>query len=136
MKRVRCKVSLMVKIINKFILFRHHVDAETILAHVTRRSFQLTNFIRLTENAIKFWLNFQMKKKMQTKKITNLSRDGSLLNISVGTVGGAFWGTSSRYDWRDSKCLSTSSGVMWPSEINDIGTILLLDCIWNRMQKS
>lgn len=30
-----------------------------------------------------------------------LSKDGSLLNISVGTVGGALSGNSSRYDCLD-----------------------------------
>ena len=60
-----------------------------------------------------------------------LSSDGSLLNISVGTVGGAFSGTSSRYVCRDSKCRSTSSGVMWPSDINDIDTMLFAVCTWD-----
>lgn len=47
--------------------------------------------------------------------INYLSREGSLLNISVGTVGGARSGIKSKKLW-DCKCLSTSSGVMWPSE--------------------
>lgn len=47
---------------------------------------------------------------------TNLSNEGSLLNISVGTVGGALSGKSPINEWpRADKCLSTSSGVMWPS---------------------
>lgn len=46
---------------------------------------------------------------------SHLSNDGSLLNISFGTVAGAS-GTSPISDCRDCKCLSTSSAVMCPSE--------------------
>jgi len=65
------------------------------------------------------------------EKSSHLSNEGSLLNISVGTVGGAFSGTNSRYVWRDSKCLSTSSGVMCPSDIKGIGIMLFEDCTWD-----
>lgn len=44
---------------------------------------------------------------------THLSNDGSLLNISVGTVAGA--STIPISDCFDCKCLSTSSAVIWPS---------------------
>lgn len=47
---------------------------------------------------------------------THLSNDGSLLNISVGTVAGAS-GTIPMSDCFDCKCLSTSSAVIWPSVI-------------------
>lgn len=58
---------------------------------------------------------------------THLSSDGSLLNISVGTVGGALSGTISINDWRDCKCRSTSSAVMCPSEII-IGIFAFIAC--------
>lgn len=51
----------------------------------------------------------------QYSKIPHLSNDGSLLNISFGTVAGAS-GTKPIRDCRDCKCRSTSSAVIWPSE--------------------
>lgn len=45
--------------------------------------------------------------------ILHLSNDGSLLNISVGTVAGA--SNMPISDCFDCKCRSTSSAVMWPS---------------------
>lgn len=53
---------------------------------------------------------------VQDLNLTHLSSEGSLLNISVGTVGGAFSGRSPMKECpRADKCLSTSSGVMCPS---------------------
>lgn len=47
--------------------------------------------------------------------IPHLSNDGSLLNISVGTVAGA--SNIPISDCLDCKCRSTSSAVIWPSVI-------------------
>lgn len=47
--------------------------------------------------------------------LPHLSKDGSLLNISVGTVVGA--SNMPISDCLDCKCRSTSSAVMWPSVI-------------------
>lgn len=58
-------------------------------------------------------------------EVGSLSRDGSLLNISCGTVGGALSVRSSiigcgRF-WR---CLSTSSRVIWPLSCGGCWTIV------------
>lgn len=91
-----------------------HIDADTIFAQITRRSFDHL-VIGLTENREKNCNSFPFRTLEGTPNISHLSNDGSLLNISFGTVAGAS-GTKPMSDCRDCKCRSTSSAVMCPSE--------------------
>lgn len=65
------------------------------------------------QNAHESWMF--LNTKIDCITIPHLSNDGSLLNISVGTVAGA--STIPINDCFDCKCLSTSSAVIWPSVI-------------------
>ena len=62
MKRVRCKEFLELSNYTKKLLLSHHVNTETIFAHIARRRFQLSNLIGFTARGFKFSLKLHLKK--------------------------------------------------------------------------
>lgn len=92
-------------------LFVHaiYVEADTILSQIARRSLNhlIVGFTVLGENI----LDENYSALIISANLLHLSSDGSLLNISLGTVAGAA-GTRPIIVCFDCKCRSTSSAVI------------------------
>lgn len=115
-KIVRIEINAIVELVVNVV----HVHTDAIFAQIARRSLnQLV--IRFAKSDKIFSVRFQQ----QILIGIYLSSDGSLLNISFGTVAGAS-GTRPMRDCLDCKWRSTSSAVMCPSFDLFVCVMLLL----------